>query len=91
MRATDDQKKVRVTLKERGQKGTKGYTVVDKHQVSEKTHERALEQGATYKVQGMQKLFEKLLKESGKEAIEGHEQEQDFVINKLKQLIEAEF
>ena len=39
----------------------------------------------------MQALFEKLLKEGGKEAIEGHEQEQDFVISKLKELIEAGF
>ena len=47
--------------------------------------------GKNYKLQGMQALFEKLLKEGGKEAIEGHEQEQDLVIRKLKELIEAEF
>ena len=86
-----------MTLKERGSKGTKGYTVIDKHQVAEKTHLWALDHvkdesnGKAYKLQGMQALFEKLLKEGGKEAIEGHEQEQDFVISKLKELIEAGF
>ena len=46
MRASDDQKVVRVTLKEKGvmsikdkgARGIKGYTVVEKHQIAERIH-----------------------------------------------------
>ena len=80
-----------MNIKDKGARGIKGYTVVEKHMIADKIHEEALQQGANFKVMGMKILFEKLLKEEGRAAIEGHEQDQEYVIKELKELLQAKF
>ena len=90
MRASADLKTVKLTLKERNHK----VTIVDKHVVSEKIHGLSGEQGAQYKLQGMQILFEKLLKEDGERLVGEVQPGASFVsdcASKLKELIQGEF